>query len=45
MMIPISNTFIEIVYDEGEMLFQVVNSFGDILYITDSIEDAEEWRA
>jgi hypothetical protein len=44
-MIPIANTHIEIAYDEGELVFQVVNAWGDILYITDSIEDAEEWRA
>lgn len=43
-MIPIANTHIEIEYDNGEMVFHVVNAFGDILYITDSLDDAEEWK-
>jgi len=42
-MIPIAKTYIEIAYDEGELVYQVVNAFGDILYITDSWDDAEEW--
>lgn len=43
-MIPISNTFIQVAYEEGELVYQVVNVFGDILYITDRLDDAEEWR-
>lgn len=43
-MIPISNTYIELAFDEGELLYHVVNQFGDVLYITDSLDDAEEWR-